>query len=93
MDKMTALKKQALEILQDVPDDKMNYVILILNGLNGLLNDKTDSNAGAVTELKTSADILEAWAGFRKYKGIIPCAIDEKAELSKARDEKYASFN
>lgn len=93
MDIMTAQKKQAFKLLQDVPDDKMNYVILILNGLNGLINGKADSNKVAVTELKTSADILEAWEGLRKYKGIIPCVIDEKAELAEARDKKYAHFN
>ena len=93
MDKMTAQKKQAFELLQNVPEDKMNYVILILKGLNGLLTDETDFNRMAFTELKTSDDILEAWEGFRKYKGIIPCVIDEKAELAKARDEKYAASN
>ena len=38
-------------------------------------------------------DALEAWEGFKKYKGIIRCAVDEKAELAEARDEKHADFN
>ncbi|MCL2398510.1 MAG: hypothetical protein FWC91_02045 [Defluviitaleaceae bacterium] len=93
MNKVTALKKQAFELLQDVPEDKMNYVILILKGLNGLLNNQPNFNTGSITELNTSDDALKAWEGFRQYKGIIPCTIDEKAELSKARDEKYARSN
>ena len=93
MSKMTALKKQALEILQDVPEDKMSYVVLILKGLSGLLNEKINSNTMPIPELNPSADALEAWEDLRKYKGIIPCVIDEKAELAKARDEKYAASN
>ena len=38
-------------------------------------------------------DAIEAWEGFKKYKGIIRYTIDEKVELADARDEKYANFN
>ena len=38
-------------------------------------------------------DALEAWECFKKYKGIIHCAVDEKVELAESRDEKYANFN
>ena len=77
---MSVLKKQALEILQDVPEDKMSYVILILKGLSGLPNEKINSNTMSIPELNPPTDTLEAWEGFRKYKGIIPCATDEKAD-------------
>ena len=38
-------------------------------------------------------DAIEAWEGFKKYRGIIRCAVDEKAELAEARNEKHADFN
>lgn len=90
---MSALRKQALELVQDVSEDKMNYVILILKGLNGLLNEKTDSNAMPPTQLKPLNDTFGAWEDLRKYKGVIPYALDEKTELAEARDEKHAHFN
>jgi len=61
--------------------------------LNGLFNDKIDSNKLSISEISTPVDTLEAWESFRKYKGIIPYAIDEKTELAEARDKKYARFN
>ena len=33
------------------------------------------------------------WKQFKKYKGIITCDIDEKAELARARDEKYTEVS
>lgn len=44
-------------------------------------------------ESDSSVSALKAWEEFRKYKGIISCVIDVKAELAKARDEKYAYFD
>jgi len=32
---------------------------------------------------------IEVWNEFKKYKGIIDYDIEEKAELAKAREEKY----
>ena len=90
---MTKLKEQALEMLLNVPDNKMIYVIDILKGLNRLLNDKNmcvDNISASVPEI--SPEAFEAWEGFKKYKGIINCNIDEKAGLAKAREEKYANF-
>ena len=96
---MTRLKEQAFEILQGVPDDKMIHVIELLRGLSGLFG--MERTVGATT---VSADDIpalpdygnmssaEAWKGFQKYIGIIDCDIDYKAELAKARDEKYADF-
>lgn len=84
---MTNLKEQAIEMIQYVPDDKMVYVVDILKLLNNVFDDKK-----SVTVSDISSDAVEAWEGFKKYKGIIPYDIDIKAELAKARDEKYADF-
>ena len=90
---MIELKKQAVELIQNVPDDKMAYVIDILKWLNGLLCDRSLSlSLGTNVNARDSVEIFEAWKGFRKYKGIIDGDIDEKAELALARDERYADF-
>ena len=44
------------------------------------------------SEYESITEMSDAWEGLQKYKGILNCDIDEKAELTKARDEKYADF-
>ena len=82
------LKQQAIQIIQDVPDDKIFYVINILKQLSNIFYD----NDNTINTTKKS-EAIEAWEGFQKYIGIIDCDIDAKAELAEARDEKYARFN
>ena len=36
---MTAIRKEAIELLERVPEDKLSFVIQILSGVNGLLGD------------------------------------------------------
>jgi hypothetical protein len=86
---MATLKEQAVNMLQNVPDDKMSYVIEILRSLDGIMSGARQMPY-AVAGI--SSDALEAWEDFKKIKGIIPYEIDIKAELAKARDEKYADF-
>ena len=81
---MPTLKEQAIEFINTVPDDKIVYVIDMLKGLKGLLND-TDKE-----ESQTQQVLLEDIKGLR---GIVRSDIDEKAELMRARDEKYASLS
>ena len=38
-------------------------------------------------------DAIEAWEGFKQYKGIIRYTVDEKLEFAEAKDDKYANFN
>ena len=75
---MTALKNQAVSIIHDIPNDQMSHVIEILHGLNKIFAEKTSGSK----PLNTSR--LEAWHEFKKYKGIIPFELNEKAE------ERYA---
>jgi hypothetical protein len=90
---MTSLKKQAVNMLQDLPDEKMPYVVDMLKWVTGILDDKNiNLNQIPITASGNSSEAIEAWERFKKYKGIIPYDIDTKAELAKARDEKYADF-
>lgn len=34
---MTAIRREAMEMLERVPEDKLSYVIQIMQGVNGLL--------------------------------------------------------
>jgi len=81
-------------MLQAVPEEKMVYVVDMLKWMNDLFADISTGmyNVPASTTC-TSPDALEAWRGFMKYKGTIDSDVDVKAELAKARDEKYAHFD
>lgn len=44
---MTAIRQEAIQMLEKVPEDKLSYVIQIMQGVNGLLgmpDTKTDVN-------------------------------------------------
>ena len=87
---MTHLKESAIKMIQDFPEDKMVYVLDILKSLNNIFTNTISPSA--INEYSES-EALEAWEGFKKYKGIIHKDIDEKEELLKALDEKYANFD
>ena len=36
---MTATRKEAIELVERIPEDKLSFVIQILRGVNGLLGD------------------------------------------------------
>ena len=46
---MTAIRKEAMQMLEKVPEDKLGFVIQIMQGINGLLG---------VTETKTP-DVID----------------------------------
>ena len=72
---MTALRRSAILELEKIPEDKLSFVIQILQGVNGLYND-TD---------KEREEAFERLEQLRK-KGTVT---DDKAELASYREEKY----
>ena len=48
---MTAIRKEAIELLEKIPEDKLSFVIQIMRGVNGLLED-TDNSAKRVVNLE-----------------------------------------
>lgn len=48
---MTAIRKEAVELLERIPDDKLSFVIQIMRSVNGLLGD-TDNNDRKVVNLE-----------------------------------------
>lgn len=72
---MTAIRKEAIELLERVPEDKLGFIIQIIQGVNGLYAD-TDS------ERKEAFVRLEQL----RRKGTVT---DDNAELASYREEKY----
>jgi len=90
---MMTLKEQAVNILQNLPDEKMSYVIDMLRWVTGILDERSAIfSQPPAAVMGNSSEAIEAWERLKAYKGIITYEIDEKAELAKARDEKYADF-
>lgn len=48
---MTAIRKEAIELLERVPEDKLSFVIQIMRGVNGLLG-----NEGTTTKRVVNLD-------------------------------------
>lgn len=72
---MTALRRSAILELEKIPEDKLSFVIQIMQGVNGLYND-TD---------KEREEAFERLEQLRK-KGTVT---DDKSELASYREEKY----
>ena len=87
---MMSLKEQATIMLQSLPDEKMPYVVDMLKWVTDILAVNSERATAAVQD--NSSEAVEAWERFKAYKCIIPYDINAKAELAKARDEKYANF-
>lgn len=72
---MTALRKSAIMELEKIPEDKLSFVIQIMQGVNGLYNDTDKERKEAFVRLEQ----------LRK-KGTVT---DDKAELASYREDKY----
>ncbi len=83
---MTRIKKKAVEMIQRMPDEKMVYVIDILQNIEALSGDgeKADRN------IQKSRD---AFLKLKQFRKTLPADFDYKSELARARDEKYESAN
>ena len=72
---MTALRQSAMKELERLPEDKISFVLQILQGVNGLYNDNQ-------SEKKEAFERLERL----RRKGTV---VDYDAELNEYREEKY----
>lgn len=72
---MTALRQSAMRELEKLPEDKISFVLQIMQGVNGLYNNE-------------QAERKEAFARLEKLrkKGTVT---DYDAELASYRKEKY----
>lgn len=72
---MTALRQSAIMELEKIPEDKLSFVIQIMQGVNGLYDDSNREKKAAFARLEK----------LRK-KGTV---VDDAAELATYREEKY----
>ena len=72
---MTALRQSAIMELEKLPEDKLSFIIQIMQGVNGLYTD-------------TNSERKEAFARLEQLrrKGTVT---DDKVELASYREEKY----
>lgn len=72
---MTAIRQEAIKMLEKVPEDKLGFVIQIMQGVNGLYNDEQSERKEAFARLEQL-----------RRKGTVT---DYDAELASYREEKY----
>ena len=81
---MTMLKQRAVDMISRMPEEKLYYVVQLLESVEGL-------SENTVEGVKTPEQrVLEDLQRFRKRSDV---EIDYKAELAKAREEKYAGID
>ena len=76
---MTTLRQNAIMELEKLPEDKLSFIIQIMQGVNGLY---TDTKA----ERKEAFNRLEQL----RRKGTV---VDDDAELASYREDKYGRQN
>lgn len=81
---MTMLQEKAVDMISRMSEEKLYYVVQLLESVEGL-SENMENDA------KTPAQkALEDLQRFRKRSDV---EIDYKAELAKAREEKYAGID
>lgn len=77
---MTVLRKNAMDLLEKMPEDKLYFVVQILQGINGLYGTPEQ-------EMRDSA--FEKLESLRRKN----TQIDYDKELESYREEKYGATN
>lgn len=72
---MTAIRQEAIKMLERMPEDKLGFVIQIMQGVDGLYNDEQSERKEAFARLEQL-----------RRKGTVT---DYDAELASYREEKY----
>lgn len=77
---MTVLRKNAMNLLERMPEDKLHFIIQIMEGVSGLYG----------TEMQTAKDkAFEELESLRRKAS----QIDYEKELETYREEKYGTAN
>ena len=72
---MTAIRQTAFRELEKIPEDKIVFILQIMQGINGLSTDNKSKKEEAFAQLE-----------LLRKKGTVT---DDDAELASYRDEKY----
>ena len=79
---MTQMKERAVELIARIPDEKMFYVINILQNLEEMSSNRPADKKQA----------MEALQNVLKFSGSLPEDFDADKELQEAREEKYGNI-
>ena len=79
---MTQMKERAVELIERIPDEKMFYVINILQNLEEMSSNRPADKKQA----------MEALQNVLKFSGGLPEDFDADKELQEAREEKYGNI-
>lgn len=74
---MTKIRQDAIELLEQIPEDKVIYMIQIMQGMKGLYSD----------DMKQREEALERLEHMRKKTP----ELDYDRELSEYREERYGN--
>ena len=86
---MTALKREAIQLVEQMPEDQMPYVIQYIQTLKGKASGIEQLSSDEVTVTPKMSAFLEL------EKMLIPVSqeLDYDKELAEARDERYGRIN
>ena len=76
---MTTLQMDAIKRIETLSDDKVFYVMQILDGLEGLLKDDVEKQAARDRAFKSLENVIKATP-----------ELDYEEELASWRDERFA---
>ena len=79
---MTQMKERAVELIERIPDEKMFYVINILQNLEEMSSNRPADKKQAI----------EALQNVLKFSARLPEDFDADKELQEAREEKYGNI-
>lgn len=78
---MTQIKEKAVDLIRQMPEDHMFYVIDMLQNLKISIADKENEKKQA----------MAVFQNLQKFRGRLPENFDADKELEEARNEKYGN--
>ncbi|MDE7282262.1 MAG: hypothetical protein K2N85_01530 [Lachnospiraceae bacterium] len=82
---MSIMQEKAYEMIKRLPDDKLYYIVRMLEGLEGLVPSARNDDSMTVEQ--------KAYEDLQQFRRCSDVEIDYKEELAQALEEKYASIN
>lgn len=82
---MSIMQEKAYEMIKRLPDDKLYYIVRMLEGLEGLVPSAGNEDSMTVEQ--------KAYEDLQQFRRCSDVEIDYKEELAQALEEKYAGIN
>lgn len=82
---MTALRREAIQLVEQMPEEQMTYIIRYIHALEG-----GEADTGRTEEITPK---MRAFMELEKMLVPVSREIDYDKELAEARDERYGYFD